>query len=64
MKVLFIYHNIETKNIRHFPFSIGVLSAYLKAHGHQTELLYIQNDIPEKDLVDHVGTIEPDLIGF
>ncbi len=64
MKVLFVYHNIDTKNIRHFPFAIGTLSALLKQHGHETELLYIQNGISEDALLSFVGSVNPDLIAF
>lgn len=64
MKILFIYHNIDTKNIRHFPFGIGTLSAFLREHGHETDLLYIQDDISDDDLYSYIGSSEPDLIGF
>lgn len=64
MKVLFIYHNMGTKNVRHFPFSIGILSAFLKKDGHETELLYLQEEIQEEALLYHVWTSKPDLIAF
>lgn len=64
MKVLFIYHNIDTKNIRHFPYGIGTLSAVLKEKGHETEVLYIQEEISAEALLSHVGSFDPDLIGF
>lgn len=64
MKVLFIYHNIGTKNIRHFPYGIGTLSSFLKASGHETDLLYIQDDITDDELLSYVGAYDPDLIGF
>jgi radical SAM superfamily enzyme YgiQ (UPF0313 family) len=64
MKILFIYHNIDTKNIRHFPYGIGTLSACLKEQGHETELLYIQDSISEDELLAAVGSFGPDLIGF
>lgn len=64
MKVLFIYHNMETHNIRHFPFGIGTLSAYLKKHGHDVQMLYLQEEMEENVLLNHVGTVNPDLIGF
>lgn len=64
MKVLFIYHNIGTKNIRHYPYGIGTLSACLKERGHETDLLYIQDTISEDALLSYVGSYDPDLIGF
>lgn len=64
MKVLFIYHNIGTKNIRHFPYGIGTLSSLLKENGHETDLLYIQDDITDDELLSYVGAYDPDLIGF
>ncbi|MFH0729725.1 MAG: radical SAM protein [Pseudomonadota bacterium] len=64
MKLLFIYHNIGTMNVRHYPFPIGALSAFIKRHGHEVELLYLQDDMPENELLSYVGSIDPDLIGF
>ncbi len=64
MKVLFVYHNIGTKNIRHFPYGIGTLSSFLQENGHEVDLLYIQDDITEDELLGYVGTYNPDLIGF
>ena len=64
MKVLFIYHNIDTKNIMHFPYGIGILSAFLREHGHETDLLYIQDDVSDDALLSHIGLFDPDLVGF
>ena len=64
MKVLFIYHNISTKNVRHFPYGIGTLSAHLKRHGHETDLLFIQDQISDDDLLGKVGEVSPGLIAF
>jgi len=64
LKLLFIYHNIDTGNVRHFPYAIGALSAHLKRHGHETELLYIQSTISESELLQAVGRSDPDLIAF
>lgn len=64
MKVLFIYHNIGTMNVKHYPFSLGMLSAFISSHGHQAELLYLQEDMPENELLAHIGYVNPDLIGF
>ncbi len=64
MKVLFVYHNLGTMNVRHFPFSIGTLSAFIKNNGHRAEMLYIQEELPENELLAKIGTINPDLIAF
>jgi anaerobic magnesium-protoporphyrin IX monomethyl ester cyclase len=65
MKVLFIYHNIDTRNVRHFPFGVGILSAFLKKHGHETELLYInQEEMSEDALLSYVESSNPNLIAF
>jgi len=64
MKVLFVYHNVDTKNVRSFPYAIGCLSAFLKKHGHETELLIFQNEPTEDELLSHVGLYDPDLIAF
>jgi anaerobic magnesium-protoporphyrin IX monomethyl ester cyclase len=64
LKVLFVYHNLGTKNIRHFPFSVGTLSAFLKKHGHETETLYLQDEIPEEDFLYLVWISKADLIAF
>ncbi len=64
MKVLFIYHNIDTKNIPHFPLGIGVLSGFLKKQGIDNELIFIQDNYSEDDLINHIRKISPDLIAF
>ena len=64
MKILFIYCNIETNNIRHFPFGIGTLSSFVKRHGHETELLYLQQEMHQDEILNFVGKSNPDIIGF
>lgn len=64
MKVLFIYHNFDTKNVRSFPYAIGCLSAFLKKHGHQTELLSFQHEMSKDELLSYIGKSEPGLIAF
>ena len=64
MKVLFIYSNIGTMNVKHYPFPIGVLSAIIKGNGHQAEMIYLQDEVPEKELLADIGSIDPDLIAF
>jgi radical SAM superfamily enzyme YgiQ (UPF0313 family) len=64
MKVLFIYLNLGTKNVRHYPFSVGCLSAFVKEHGHETEMLYLNEDMAEEDFLYLVWKSNPDLIAF
>lgn len=64
MRVLFIYVNIESHNIKHFPHGIGILSAVLKKHGHETDTLYINEYMHEDALLSHIGRFDPHLIAF
>lgn len=64
MKILFVYCNIETNNIRHFPFGIGTLSSFLKRHGHETELLYLQKEMDRDEVLNFLGRSSPDIVGF
>jgi radical SAM superfamily enzyme YgiQ (UPF0313 family) len=64
MKILFIYHNINTKNIRHLPLGLSILSGILKEHGHEVKLLYIQEAISDGALLGYVGEYDPGVIGF
>lgn len=64
MRVLFVYVNIESHNVRHFPQGIGILSAVLKQNGHQTDMFYIDEEIHEDVLLSYVGNYDPHLIAF
>ncbi len=65
MKVLFVYLNLETANLKHFPVGIGTLSAYIKQFGHSTECLYINDTVmQDDDILSFVGNYDPDLIAF
>ena len=64
MKVLFVYHNVDTKNVRSFPYAIGCLSAFIKRHGHESELLTFQHEISNDELWSYIGQSSPDLIAF
>ena len=64
MKVLFIYSNIGTMNVKHYPFPIGVLAAVIKHHGHEAQMLYLQDEPAEDELLGQIGAIDPDLIAF
>lgn len=41
-----------------------MLSAHLKRHGHDTELLYLQDAVAEKELLGRIGAIDPGLVAF
>ncbi len=66
MKVLFIYPNLYSQV--GFSYAIGCLSGMLKAHGHQTSLLNINEKLApipsDQELLDRVRAYEPGLIGF
>jgi radical SAM superfamily enzyme YgiQ (UPF0313 family) len=64
MKVLFVYLNLETYNLKHFPPGIGVLSAFVKQYGHLTECLYVNDDMQDNSILSVVGNYDPDLIAF
>jgi anaerobic magnesium-protoporphyrin IX monomethyl ester cyclase len=64
LRVLFLYSDIGTYLPRHYNHGIGFLSAMLKAAGHETGLLYLQ-DAPGRDrLVSDVEGFRPDLIAI
>jgi len=64
MRVLFVYVNIESHNIKHFPQGIGILSAVIKQHGHVSDLYYLNEEISADLLLDQVARFDPHLIAF
>ncbi|MFH0729982.1 MAG: cobalamin B12-binding domain-containing protein [Pseudomonadota bacterium] len=64
MKVLFIYNDIDQMNLRDDPLQIGTLSAFIKEHGYEVELLCLQANMLENELLSYIGSIDPDLINF
>lgn len=64
MKVLFIYLNLETSNLTHFPPGIGILSAFVKQHGHQSKCLYVDDNMQDNSILASIGKYDPDLIAF
>ena len=64
MKILFVYLNLDTSNVRHFPSGIGLLSSLLKQRDHEVECIYLQEEIHEDVLLSRIGAFDPDLIGF
>ncbi|MBN2468674.1 MAG: cobalamin-dependent protein [Deltaproteobacteria bacterium] len=64
MKLLFIHCNINTGNGRHFVPGIAGISSVLKAAGHETALLFLQEGVDREALVKKIEAEQPDLIGF
>ncbi|MBC7236846.1 MAG: radical SAM protein [Chloroflexi bacterium] len=67
MKVLFVYSDIsgqERYGARKYYSGIGSLSAVLKADGHETALLYLQQELPRQAFLAEVDAARPDLIAF
>jgi len=64
MRVLFVYVNIESHSLKHFPQGIGILSAVLKKNGYETDMLYIDEHINDDILLSHIGNYDPHLIAF
>ncbi len=65
MKILFVYTDIDIKGgAKSFQFGIAVLSAFLKQHGHQTNLHYMYPRYRPRKLVEKIKDFKPKLIGF
>jgi radical SAM superfamily enzyme YgiQ (UPF0313 family) len=64
MKILFIYPDISTRNNRFMPYGIAALSAVLKKGGHETELLYIRDDVSNDEVWAHIASSNPGLVAF
>jgi len=65
MKVLFVYTDIGVKGgTQSFQFGIAVLSAFLKQHGHQTDLHYVYPKYRPRKMVEKIEDFKPKLIGF
>lgn len=65
MKVLFVYPDINVRGgALSYQFGIGMLSAMLKARGHQCRLHYIFGAYSAKGLQREITAWRPDLIAF
>ncbi len=66
MKILFIYPNLHAQI--GFNYGVGYLSSFLKAHGHETGLLNINNrlgyEFDMERILNDVRAFAPDLVGF
>jgi len=65
MKVLFVYPDINVRGgAMSYQFGIGMLSAVLKTHGHQTRLHYLFGKYDSAALHQSIAAWRPDLIAF
>ncbi len=65
MKILFVYPDIGVRGgARSYQFGIGMLSAVLKAHGHDTRLHYMFGAYDTAPLKRALAEYRPDLISF
>ena len=65
MKVLFVYPDINVRGgAMSYQFGIGMLSAVLKTHGHQTRLHYLFGKYDASPLGKTIAEWRPDLIAF
>lgn len=65
MKILFVYPDIGVRGgARSYQFGIGMLSALLKAHGHDTRLHYMFGAYDPAPLKQTIAAYQPDLIAF
>jgi len=64
MKCLFVYTDIGTRNLYHLQHGVAAISAVLKKGGHETALLYLQQDISGEEFVAEVDRHKPDVVAF
>lgn len=65
MKILFVYTDINVRSGElSCNYGIATLSAVLKSHGHQTDLVYIFGKYNPKHLIGKINSFKPDLIAF
>ena len=65
MKVLFVYTDIAVRGgAKSFQFGVGMLSAMLKRHGHDTRLHYMFGDYQPEVLRQDIANYRPDVIAF
>ncbi len=67
MNVLLVYSDlggVERYGAKKFYAGLGSLSAVLKAAGHTTELLYLQEELSRAAFLERVDAFSPQLVGF
>src|SRR4030043_380588 len=66
MRILFVYTDINTMGFgsRSYHFGIGILSAMLKRHNHQTSLYCMQGSYKIGPLIRKITRFKPDLLSL
>jgi anaerobic magnesium-protoporphyrin IX monomethyl ester cyclase len=67
MKICFIYpdvEGVEQYGFRKFYHGIGSISSCLKAGGHDTSLIYLEDRLSKQDFFRQIEKMSPDLIAF
>jgi len=65
MKVLFVYTDLNVRGgAQSYHFGIGMLSAMLKSHGHETQLHYMFGNYDPAALTQTISTWQPDVLAF
>ena len=65
MKILFVYPDINIKGgAKSFHYGTGIISAFLKQHGHETDLHYMHPTYNLEALEDKISVYKPNLIAF
>ena len=64
MKILLVYANIQTLQFAHFQHGVASISAVLKRAGHQTSLLYLNQEWDDETFAREVRRHQPDLVAF
>jgi len=65
MKVLFVYTDINVRGgAKSYQFGVGMLSAMLKKHGHETRLFYMYGRYRPERLKQEIAFWQPDVIAF
>src|ERR1035437_4023466 len=65
MKILFVYTDINVRGgAKSYQFGVGMLSAMLKAHGHDTRLHYLFGTYDPRALQRDIQDYRPDVLAF
>lgn len=65
MKILFVYTDLNVRGgAKSYHFGVGMLSAMLKRHGHETKLHYMFGCFNLDALTQTIATWQPDVLAF
>jgi radical SAM superfamily enzyme YgiQ (UPF0313 family) len=65
MRILFVYPDINIKGgARSYNYGIGVISAFLRKHGHETDLFYMYPEYDARGLSEKIIAFEPHIVAF